>query len=88
MSTIPPVKNLKEIPKDATCQEAAPMSGMRYFACGTPAVAIVDNGDERPYYMCVACTWHNLRNRGASLIFTTDKELKKRMAEGSVKVKK
>lgn len=66
------------------------MSGMRYFACGAPAIAIVqhDGREERAYYMCLPCTMHNLRNRGASLIFTTDKELKKQMADGSVKVKK
>jgi len=75
VSTIPPVINLTSIPKDAECQEASPMSGMKYFACAAPAVAIVNNGDDRPYYMCYGCTQHNVRNRGGKILFTKDKRL-------------
>lgn len=85
MSDIPPVRDFTRIPGDATCMEASPMSGMRYIPCGTRAVAIVAS-DYRAYYMCKACTMHNLRNRGAALIYATDQELKKMMKEGSVKV--
>lgn len=88
MSEIPLVTSLKFVPKEATCQEASPQSGHRYFPCGDDASSIIDNGDARPYYMCTPCAMHNLRNRGASLIFSIDPGLKKMMAEGSVKVKK
>jgi len=60
---------------------------MKYLACGAPAVAIIDNGDSRPYHMCLGCAVHNLRNRGASIIYTTDPDLKERMKNGSVRVK-
>lgn len=88
MIGLAPGTSLKSIPKDQGCQEASPMSGNRYFACGAPAVAIVDNGDERSYYMCSSCAMHNLRNRGASMVYSSDVELKKMMADGSVKVKR
>jgi hypothetical protein len=85
---IPPVVSLTSIPEAQECQEASPMSGNRYFACGAPAEAIIDNGDERPYYMCLPCAMHNLRNRGASVIYTEDFGLLQLMIAGSVKVKR
>jgi len=88
MSDIPLLTSLTSLPKDQRCQEASSMSGNRYFACGAPAVAIIDNGDQRPYAMCYQCAVHNLRNRGASAIYTTDDNLRKMMADGTVKVKK
>lgn len=47
-----------------TCQEASSLSQGEYVPCGRPAVKIVDNGDEHPYWMCFNCADHNIRNRG------------------------
>jgi len=88
MSVIAPVVDLFNIPEGQPCQEASPMSGHRYFACGAPAVTIIDHGDERSYYMCYRCAMHNLRNRGASIIYSTDEVISKMMRDGTIKVKK
>lgn len=56
------------IPFGARCQEASVFSRESYIPCGAPAVAIVDNGDSRPYYMCEGCADHNVRNRGARVV--------------------
>lgn len=87
MSVIAPVVDLFDIPGGQRCQEASPMSGHRYFACGRPAVTIIENGDERPYYMCRGCAFHNLRNRGASIIYSTDVDIQKMMRDKTIKVK-
>jgi len=87
MSEIPAVTTFNSIDKDATCQEASPMSGNRYIACAEPARAIVAS-DGRAYLMCAACAVHNLRNRGAALIFATDVRLKRMIANKEVKVVK
>lgn len=47
------------------CQEASSLSRNDYIPCGAPAVCIVDNGDERPYWMCEQCATHNVERRGA-----------------------
>lgn len=65
---IPPVADDLSIPEGTTCQEAAPVSVGFYVPCGRPAVAVVDNGDRRPYYMCDACTSHNVTNRRARVL--------------------
>ena len=59
----------KSIPSGTGCQEASYLSGNRYIACADRAVAIVNNGDQRPYFMCKHCALHNMRNRGAKLLF-------------------
>jgi hypothetical protein len=51
--------------REMTCQEASPLSLVGYVPCGEPAEALVDNGDERPYWMCRSCAEHNVRRRGA-----------------------
>lgn len=56
------------IPEGTRCEEASTLSIQTYIPCGEPAVAIVDNGDRRRYYMCEGCTDHNVRNRGARII--------------------
>jgi hypothetical protein len=56
------------LPEDAKCQEASFLSTSTYIPCGAPAVAIVDNGDSRPYYMCGPCASHNVRNRRGKII--------------------
>jgi len=88
MSVITLVVDLFDIPEGQQCQEASPMSGHRYFACGSLAVTIIDNGDERSYYMCYKCAMHNLSNRGASIIYSTDDVMCKMMRDGTIKVKK
>lgn len=40
----------------------------RYIPCGQPAVALVKNRDPNPYFMCMGCADHNVRNRGAKII--------------------
>jgi hypothetical protein len=66
---IPPVPEDNIIPDDATCQEASMLSFHSYIPCGAKAVAIVyQRKDGRKYYMCAACTDHNVRNRGGQLI--------------------
>lgn len=82
---IAPVTDFKKIPKDAKCQEASPMSGMRYIACGGPAVAIIAS-DHRAYLMCFDCAMHNLRNRGAAVIYANDPVLQKMIKDRSVRV--
>ncbi len=65
---IPPVPDDNNIPDGTTCQEAHPFSRERYIPCGEPATAIVyHDRDRRSYYMCPACTFHNVRNRGGEL---------------------
>ncbi len=51
--------------RERVCQEASPLSLATLIACGRPAAAIIDNGDEHPYWMCAACADHNVKNRGA-----------------------
>lgn len=51
--------------KPRTCQEASDASFVSYVPCGDPAVCVVDNGDEHPYFMCAPHADHNVRNRGA-----------------------
>lgn len=87
MSEIAPVTEFDKIPKDTACQARSPMSGMRYIACGKPAVAIVASGGQS-FFMCQDCTFHHLREHGAGVIFSTDAELKRRMKNGSVKIVK
>jgi hypothetical protein len=65
---IPLVNADLSIPEGAVCQEASPMSVSRYIPCGQPAVAIIDNGDGRPYYMCGPCASHNVLNRRAKVV--------------------
>ncbi len=43
------------------CQEGTGSDGA---PCLKPAIAIVDNGDQHPYWMCRECTEHNVHNRG------------------------
>lgn len=91
-TVIAPVSSLFEIPVGATCQEASTMSGNRYFPCGKPAEAIIESSrsateDSRAFYMCMSCAMHNLRNRNAAVIFTTDGVLRKMMKDRVVKVK-
>jgi hypothetical protein len=61
----------------ATCEETTGMIGEEYMRCGKPAVAIIKSRDVNPYAMCKHCAWHNVTNRNAALIFTTDENLKK-----------
>jgi hypothetical protein len=51
--------------RERTCQEASPMSRDQYVHCGALATCVVDNGDERPHWMCEGCADHNVKNRGA-----------------------
>jgi len=67
-NVIPLVAEDLSIPEDARCQEASIFSRESYIPCFAPAVTIVDNGDSRPYYMCLLCASHNVRNRGAKLL--------------------
>lgn len=65
---IPLVNADLSIPEDAACQEASRMSRGSYIPCGNQAVAIIDNGDRRPYYMCGPCASHNVDNRHAKVV--------------------
>src|SRR3990167_6081004 len=51
-----------------TCEEASLLSKETFIPCGAPAVAVVKNRDVNPYFMCLPCAYHNVRNRGAKLI--------------------
>jgi hypothetical protein len=57
------------------CQETTGSDGA---PCLRPAVGIVDNGDEHPYWMCKACMAHNIRNRGGERWWST-KQIKSMM---------
>jgi hypothetical protein len=66
---IPPCDEQVPIPAGARCQEASNLSRAHYIACGHPAVAVVRHErEQRSYYMCPGCTFHNVRNRSAKLI--------------------
>ncbi len=52
----------------ALCEEASSLSKETFIPCLIPAVAIVDNGDSQPYFMCFGCANHNERNRGAKIL--------------------
>lgn len=67
---------LEEFLKTATCEETRGMVGQDYIRCGKPAVAIVKTKDTNPYAMCLMDAYHNIANRGAILVFTTDETLR------------
>lgn len=50
--------------REMECQEQVAFGNL-HTSCGEPAEVIVDNGDQRPYWMCLACADHNKTNRGA-----------------------
>ena len=50
------------------CEEASTLSKEDFIPCLRPAIAIVDNGDSHPYFMCLNCATHNERNRGAKIL--------------------
>lgn len=54
------------------CQEASPLSKHEFVPCFGKALAIVDNGDRKLYFMCGECADHNVRNRGAKLVAIRD----------------
>lgn len=85
MAEIPPVTKFDSIDASQTCQEASSQSGHRYIACGMKACAIVSSYGVA-YYMCFDCTMRNLRERGAALIYATDKGLARMIADKTVKV--
>jgi len=58
--------------ENQSCEEASPRSKETFIPCGAPAVALVDNGDSRPYFMCFGCADHNEKNRGAKILGTKD----------------
>jgi len=59
--------------REMKCQEASTGFPNMYVPCGSPAEVIVDNGDHRPYWMCLGCASHNKANRGAVIYFVKDK---------------
>lgn len=61
--------NTRTVPENARCQEASPLSSSTYIPCLAPAVAIIDNGDRRPYFMCGPCANHNVHNRRATALY-------------------
>lgn len=63
-----PDRGRPEVPEGATCQEVLTMVAERYVRCGKPAVCIVDNGDQRAYWMCESCGYHNVQNRAGKLL--------------------
>jgi hypothetical protein len=70
---IPPVVSDVHIPEGTACQEASPYSRLCYIPCGERAVTIVYHAmDRRSYYMCAACADHNVRHRGAKLVYSTE----------------
>jgi hypothetical protein len=54
--------------KGKTCEEGSLLSRKTFIACGKPAVALIKNRDPKPYYMCLGCADHNVRNRGATIL--------------------
>ena len=52
---------------DKKCQEASIFSVKTYIPCGLPAKHIIyhERDGKHFYFMCEACAYHNLRNRGA-----------------------
>ncbi len=62
---------------DLRCEEASILSRETYIPCGAPAAAIVWHAHDGKhiYLMCLACAWHNVRNRSARLLLTTDPAL-------------
>lgn len=59
---------------DLRCDEASMHSREFYIPCNAPAAAIVTNR-RQTVVMCLPCAWHNVRNRGARLLMTTDAAL-------------
>ncbi len=56
--------------REMACQEQVALgAGTLHVDCGDPAKVIVDNGDLRPYWMCLPCADHNKSNRGAVVYF-------------------
>jgi hypothetical protein len=58
----------EQLDEGAECQEASPLSYSFKIECGRPAVALIDNGDQMPYFMCAGCADHNVRNRGGMIL--------------------
>lgn len=75
-------KGAWEMLKDKTCEETTGIiSGTdTYIHCGRPAVALVKHicRREGPYFMCLPCADHNIRNRDAIALLTTDLYLEER----------
>ena len=63
---------------DHSCQETTGMIGNEYLRCGAPAVALVQHRGRRggPYYMCLGCANHNVRNRNADVVAWFDTKRK------------
>jgi len=57
--------------KDDCCEEAA-LALPFYVPCNRPAIAIVGwkGRSDPPIRMCMACTDHNVRNRGGEVMKT------------------
>jgi hypothetical protein len=55
---------------EKTCQETSGMVGDRYIRCGARAFVLLKyrGRDEGPYFMCLACGDHNIRNRNAEAL--------------------
>lgn len=61
---------LPKVSEGATCQEVVMVVGDRSFQCGDRAIVQVQHRGraEGPYFMCLKCGAHNIRNRDAELI--------------------
>ena len=61
----PDVDGREDLGRDPAC----PDHGVVVVVCGAPAAAVVDSGDDQPYWMCAACADHCVRNRGGVRLY-------------------
>jgi hypothetical protein len=59
------------VPADATCVAASPQSGLRFFPCGAPAVAINENSDHVRGARCYAHAVVGVKELGEHIVVTT-----------------
>lgn len=56
--------------KDQLCEEASMFSKEKYIPCGSIATFVIyHRKDNRSYFMCTLCAFHNVTNRGGKILF-------------------
>lgn len=64
----PRAQPFKLPPVGAWCQEAGPSSREMYIPCKQPALRVVKQKTGETYCMCLGCSDHNVKNRGATYV--------------------
>lgn len=50
------------------CEEVLGLFDGKAINCGKPSTQIIRFTNEGPYRMCNECSWHSVKNRGATVI--------------------